>query len=156
MSDQVFNISLGRIVEFYNRVDLNDPANSAFVLMAIVTSDSDAALKDVDTFTALLALASTAEATNASYARVILDDADLVSFAPDDANDRVDLDIPDQTFTGVASGDNWTDIVFGYDSDTTSGTDANIVPMTLHDFVVTPNGGDITIQVAATGFFRAS
>ena len=40
--------------------------------------------------------------------------------------------------------------------DTTAGTDANIVPLTMHDFVVTPDGSDITAQIAAAGFYRAS
>jgi hypothetical protein len=31
---------------------------------------------------------------------------------------------------------------------------ADIVPMTQHDFAVTPDGSDITAQIA--GFFRAS
>ncbi len=156
MGNQVFNIGLGRSVELYNRVDNNDPANSALILLALVTSDSDATLKDVDDVTALLALGATAEATNTNYARKVLTDAELVAFAPDDANDRVDLDIPDQTWTAVAAGDDWTDIAIAYDSDTTAGTDANIVPLTLHDFVVSPNGGDITAQVSADGFLRVS
>jgi hypothetical protein len=156
MSNQVFNIGLGRAVELYNRVDNNDPANSAFVLLALVTSDSDASLKDVDDVSALLALGATAEATNTNYARKVLTDAELVAFAPDDVNDRVDLDIPDQTWTAVAAGDDWTDIVIAYDSDTAGGTDADIVPLTLHDFVVSPNGGDITAQVSADGFLRVS
>ena len=156
MADQVFNIALGRAVELYNRVDSNDPANSVLVVAAIVSTDSDASIKDVDTLAALLALASTAEATNTGYSRKILTDADIVAFAPDDANDRTDLDIPDQTWTSVSAGDVWTDLDVCYDDDSTGGTDANIVPMSHHDFSVTPNGGDVTASIAAAGFFRAS
>ncbi|MCA9947892.1 MAG: hypothetical protein KC449_30630, partial [Anaerolineales bacterium] len=79
-----------------------------------------------------------------------------VAFAPDDANDRVDLDIPDQTFSAIAAGDAWTDVVITYDSDSTGGTDTNIVPCTQHDFAVTPDGSDITVEIAAAGFYRAS
>jgi hypothetical protein len=43
-----------------------------------------------------------------------------------------------------------------YDNDTTAGTDANIVPMTKHDFTVTPDGTDITGVIATAGFGRAS
>jgi len=156
MADQVFNIALGRSVELYNRVDINDPANAVLVIAAFNSGDTDAALKDVDTLAAIEALTSTAEATNVNYARKVLTDADIVAFAPDDVNDRVDLDIPDQTWTAVAAGTNWTDLAICYDSDSTGGVDANIVPMTWHDFVVSPNGGDVTAQIAATGFFRAS
>ena len=154
MADFVFNISKGRVAEFYNRVDSNDPANSALVIVACVAGSTDAALADVDTLAAVLAL--TAEATNSGYARKVLTDADLAAFAADDANDRVDLDFADQTWTGVAAGSNWARLIVCYDSDTTAGTDSNIIPLTAHDFVVTPDGSDIVAQVAAAGFFRAA
>jgi hypothetical protein len=156
MANQVFNIALGRIAELYNRVDTNDPTNSAIIVVVLATSgiESDATLKDKDTLSDVVS-GTTNEVTNTNYARKTLTDADLTAFAPDDANDRVDLDIPDQSWTGVAAGDGWNDVAICYDGDTTAGTDANIVPMTLHDFVVTPDGSDITMQVAAAGFARA-
>jgi hypothetical protein len=157
MADFVFNIAKGRVAELYNRVDTNDPANSALIVLILATAgiETDAVLKDVDTVTALVA-GTTNEVTNTGYARKTLTDVDIVAFAPDDTNDRVDLDIPDQTWTGVAAGDGWNDFVVTYDNDTAAGTDANIVPLTQHDFVVTPDGSDITAQIAAAGFFRAS
>jgi hypothetical protein len=70
---------------------------------------------------------------------------------------RVNLiDMPDQTWTAVAAGSAWTDLSTSYDNDSTAGTDANLVPMTWHDFVVTPDGSDIVAQVATAGFFRAA
>lgn len=156
MADFVFNIAKGRVAELYNRVDSNDPTNAALIVVAINTATSDATLKDLDTLAAIEADGSTAELTNSGYARKVLVDSDLTAFAPDDTNDRVDLDIPDQTWTAVASGTAFTDIVICYDSDTTGGTDSNIVPLTQHDFAVSPSGGDVTMQVAAAGFFRAS
>ena len=157
MANLVFNIALGRAAELYNRVDTNDPANSVLVVAAINTSATDTVLRRLDTLADIEANVNTADATNAGYARKVLTDADIVAFAPDDANDRVDLDIPDQTWTAVATSPGaWTDIVICYDNDSTGGTDANIVPLTLHDFAVTPDGSDITMQVAAAGFFRAS
>ena len=157
MADLVFNIAKGRVAEFYFRIDNNDPANSAFIILVLATAgiESDAVLRDVDTVTALVA-GTTNEVTNSGYARKTLTDADLTAFAPDDANDRVDLDIPDQTWTAVAAGDGFNDFVVAYDSDTTGGTDSNVVPCTLHDFVVVPDGSDLTAQIAAAGFFRAS
>lgn len=156
MADQVFNIALGRVVELYNRVDTNDPANSALIIVILATAgiETDAVLKDKDDLAAVLA-GTTNEVTNTNYARKTLTDADLVAFAPDDANDRTDLDIPEQTWTAVAAGDGWNDLLVCYDNDTGAGTDANIVPLTQHDFVVTPDGSDITAQIAAAGFFRA-
>jgi len=156
MSDFVFNIAKGRAAELYNRVDNNDPANSALIIAAIdAFGDTDAAMKDRDDLSALLG-GTANEVTNSGYSRKTLTDADIVAFAPDDNNDRVDLDIPDQTFTAVAAGTAWTDLVICYDSDTTGGTDSNVVPLTNHDFAVTPDGSDIVAQIAAAGFFRAS
>jgi hypothetical protein len=157
MANLVFNISLGRSAELYNRVDTSDPANSALIIVILATSgiETDAVLKDKDDLAAVLS-GTTNEVTNTGYARKTLTDADIVAFAPDDTNDRVDLDIPDQTWTAVAAGDGWNDFVVCYDNDTTAGTDSNIVPMTLHDFVLVPDGSDIVAQIAAAGFFRAS
>lgn len=157
MANLVFNIALGRIAELYSRVDTNDPANSALIIAILATAgiETDAVLKDVDTLAAVVA-GTTNEVTNTGYARKVLTDADIVAFAADDTNDRVDLDIPDQTWTAVAAGDGWNDFLVCYDSDTAVGTDANIVPLTMHDFVLVPDGSDITAQIAAAGFYRAS
>jgi hypothetical protein len=157
MANFVYNISKGRVAELYNRVDTNDPANSGLVVVVLATSgiESDATLIDKDTLAAVTS-GATAEVTNTNYARKVLTDTDITSFSPDDTNDRVDLDIPDQTWTAVAAGDGWNDAVICYDNDTTGGTDSNIIPMTQHDFVVTPDGSDITAQIASAGFYRAS
>ena len=157
MADFIYNISKGRLVEFYNRVDTNDPANSALIIAILATAgiESDATLRDLDTLASVVS-GTTNEVTNGGYARKVLTDADIVAFAPDDTNDRTDLDIPDQTWTGVAAGDGWNDFLVCYDSDTTAGTDTNIIPVSQHDFVLTPDGSDITAQIAAAGFARAS
>ena len=157
MADFVFNRCKGRVAELYNRVDLNDPANAVLVVAAWLSTATDAVLKDLDTVADLEADANTAEATNSGYVRKVLTDADIVAFAPDDTNDWVQITFPDQTWTAVATSPGaWSDISVNYDSDSTAGTDANIVPMTLHDFIVTPNGGDITADIGVNGFFRAS
>jgi len=155
MSDFVFNISKGRIGEFYNRVENSDPTNAAFVLVPLETTglESDATLKDYDTLALLLAAANNEQAT---MGRKVLTDADLAAVpSPDDANDRYDFDLPDVTWTG-ATGNAISKMLVCYDADTTGGTDANIVPCTAHDFVTTPDGSDIMAQIAAAGFFRAS
>ena len=157
MAASVFNISKGRVAELYNRVDSNDPANSALIILVLATSglESDATLLDVDTVSALLA-GTTNEVTNTGYARKTLTDADLGAISPDDTNDRMDLDIADQTWSAVAAGDGWSKLVIAYDPDTTAGTDTTLVPLTLHDFVATPSGADITAQINASGFYRAA
>jgi hypothetical protein len=157
MADLVFNIAKGRVAEFATRINANDPTNSVFVVLVLATSgiETDATLRDVDTVTALVA-GTTNEVTNSGYARKSLDNTAGITITYDDTNDRVDVDCADQTWTGVAAGDGWNDIVVAYDSDSTGGTDANIVPCTLHDFVVTPDGSDITAQIATAGFYRAA
>ena len=157
MADFVFNISKGRVAELYNRVDTNDPANSALIVIVLATSglEADSVLQDVDTVTALVA-GTTNEVTNTNYARKTLTDSDLGALTPDDTNNRMDVDMPDQTWTAVAAGDGWSKLVIAYDNDTTGGTDSNLIPLTAHDFVVTPDGSDITAQINAAGFFRAS
>lgn len=155
MADFVFNIAKGRVAELYNRVDSNDPANSALIIVLIdANGDTDATMRDRDDLSALLG-GTANEVTNTNYARKVLTDSDITAFSPDDVNDRVDLDVPDQTWPNVGPGTPWTDVLMCYDPDTTTGTDSTIVPMTCHDFAVTPDGSSITMQVPS-GFFRAA
>lgn len=159
MAASVFNIAKGRVVEYYNRVKSNDPAAGALVIVALQATglESHATLKDYDALDAILAAANN-EATNSGYARKVLTDSDLAALpAPDDTNDRYDVDLPDQTWSAVAAaGGAWGMLLVCYDADTGGGTDANIVPLTMHDFAVTPDGNDINAIINAAGFFRAA
>lgn len=157
MANQVFNIALGRVAELYNRVDLNDPGASTIVIEVLATAglETDAVLKDKDDLAGLVS-GATNEVTNSGYARKELTDADIVAFSPDDTNDRVDLDIPDQTWTAVGAGDGWSRFVTAYAVAGNGGADSGKVPMTIHDFLLTPDGSDLVAQIAAAGFYRAS
>ena len=156
MADFVFNIAKGRVAELCNRVDGNDPTNSVLLVVAIdANGDTDAAMKDRADLAALLG-GTANEVTNSGYSRKSLTDADITTFVADNTNDRVDCDIPDQTFTAIAAGTAWTDLVVCYDSDSTGGTDSGVVPLTCHDFAVTPSGADIVAVINSAGFFRAS
>lgn len=157
MADIVCNIAKGRVAELYNRVDTADPANSALILLVLATTglESDATLRDKATVADLVS-GTTNEATNAGYARKTLTGASLAAFAADNTNDRVDLAIAAQTWTAVeATGGAWSKLVVAYDPDTTAGTDSTVVPLTIHDFVVTPDGTNIVADPSA-GFYRAS
>lgn len=157
MGNIVLNRAKGRVTELAERVNANDPANSVFIIgiLALSGIEADSVLLDKDTVADLVS-GTTNEVTNGGYARKSLDQTGGITVTYDDTNDRTDTDVPDQTWTAVAAGDGWNDIFFAYDSDSTAGTDANIVPMTVHDFVLTPDGSDITAQIASGGFFRAS
>lgn len=149
MADFTFNISLGREVEYYQRVDGNDPAAAVLVGMVLRAAniEADTTLKDYDTFAAILAGASD-EATNSGYSRKTWTDSDLVAFTVDDANDRTQLFLPTPiTFATIGSGDTWAKLVVGYDA---AGTGTTIIPITAHDLLfqgsyVVPNGTNITI-----------
>lgn len=156
MANFVFNIAKGRANELLNRVDANDPANSALVVIALASSglEAQSALEDADTFAAVVA-GATNEATGTGWSRKTLTDSDVAFGAPDDTSNVYDSDLPDLTWTAVAdAADDVGALVVAYDSDTTSGTDANLIPLTHHTFSVQPDGSDITAQIS--GWFRAS
>jgi hypothetical protein len=154
MADFVFNIAKGRVAEFANRVDLADPANARFYVIPIDANGiTDATLKDVDDFAALIT-AGAIERSATGWNRKTLTNTDIATVAADDTNDRMDIDIPDQTWTAVSAG-NVTDLIIGYSGIVTP-TNAQIVVVTQHDFAITPDGSDVTAQIAATGFYRAS
>jgi len=155
VADIVFNIAKGRVVEFHNRIDTNDPTNAAIIVVPVdVGATSDATIRDFDTLAAVLGGGVT-ERTTGGWNRKTITDADITFPAPDDTNDRYDIDIPDQTWTAVTAGA-VTDLLICYDSDTAAGTDSNIVPLTMHDFSVTPDGSDVVAVINTAGFFRAS
>jgi hypothetical protein len=152
VGDFVFNIAKGRVAELYNRVDTNDPENSALIIVPVDRGGAtDATLKDLDTLASVLG--SVTERTTGGWGRKTLTDTDLAAMTPDDTNDRMPLDLPDQTWTSVTSG-TVTDLLVCYDGDTTSGTDANIVPLTCHTFAITPDGSDVVAVV--NNFYYAS
>lgn len=153
MANIVFNIAKGRVVEYYNRVENNDPAASALILVPIETTglETDAVLIDKDDLAAVLSGTTNEQTT---MGRKTLTDADLAALpAPDDTNDRYEVSLPTVTWAG-ATGNAISKILVCYDPDTAAGTDANIIPLTMFDFAVTPSGADI--QMTGGVFFRAS
>lgn len=161
MASFQFNISLGREVEFYNRVNDNDPTNSAFIMLVIAYTgmESDAVLRDYDTVSALLAAANN-EVTNGSYARKTITDTAIAPYTVDDTNNLILLTLPSQTFATVAAGDQWGKVIVAYDPDTTGGTDTTLVPITSADAryqqsYIVPNGGNIVVDYSS-GWIEAS
>lgn len=157
MASGVFNISLGRINEYPERVNNNDPSPSALVVVLCTGTETDGNLKDADTLTAVIAL-SVDEATATNYARKVLTDADIGAITTDDTGDRQYFDMADLTWSslGGASNDTLTRLLVCYDADTGAGTDSNIVPIAYYQFDVTTNGGDIVASINASGLFSAT
>ena len=154
MANYMFNIAKGRAVEFYNRCENNDPTNAALILVPCSASDTEANAQDADDLTAALATAIN-EQTGGGWVRKTLESVQLAAFpAPDDTNNRYSVQVPSVTWTGPAAASNTTGLLICYDSDTTAGTDANIIPISHHDFVVTADGNDVVLNVG--DFLRAS
>lgn len=153
MADLVFNIAKGRVGQYLQNVKSGSPANSRIIVVPIETTgiEADATLKDYDNLSALLAGTSNEQTT---MGRKTLAAANI-TLTVDDTNDRLDIDCDDQVWA-AATGNAISALIFCYDPDNTAGTDADLIPLTKHDFVVTPDGSDITAQIAAAGFYRAS
>ena len=161
MGNIVFNIAKGEVNAYSKRVKNNDPANSALVLVLLKTSEADGPLQDYDTLGDILAAGggtANVEANFTNYARKVITDATMLPTVVDDAGNQQYSDVPDQTYVsaGGAVNNALSRLLVCYDSDTTSGTDANIIPLVALDFVITTSGADIAAIFSAQGFFGAS
>lgn len=154
MADFVFNVAKGKVAQYCTNVDTSSPANSRLKLIPIESTsiEADSTMKDYDDLASLLAGTSNEQTT---MGRKTLTSTD-VTITVDDTNDRVDIDISDITWT-AAGGNAISKLVIVYCPDgVTPGADSTFIPLTAHDFSVTPDGSDVTAQIAAAGFFRAS
>lgn len=151
MGNLVINIAKGRWAELYNRVKLGDPAAARLYVIPISAGAvSDATLLDCDDFAAMVT-AGVTERTANGWNRKTLAAADLATLTPDDTNDRMPVDIGDQSWTPTA--DAVTDLVICYAA-VASPTNAQLVPCTVHDWAVTGTGA---VEVATfTDYARAS
>jgi len=147
-----FNIAKGRAVEFVNRVKTGDPAASRLYAIPLSTSVAQATAIDVDDFAALLT-AGAVEQTAGGWSRITLAAADITALTPDDTNDRFDADFIDLVWAGPTTGNNIVSIVICYASVATP-TNAQLIPISHHDFPITADGSQVTATVAV--FYRAS
>lgn len=142
MTDFVFNIAKGAIAE-----KARDGAAN-FLIILLTATETAATCKDYDTVAAMLA-GTPNEATDGSYARKT---GLTATITVDDVNDRVDVDLPDQTFTALA-GAAIVAAVIAYQE---SASDAGRIPLVHLDFAITPDGSDVVMQFNPAGFHRAS
>lgn len=150
MADFVFNIAKGRTHGL-----LVDGARDLIIVL-LKTAQADATLKDYDTLQALLAAGggtANVEADFTNYSRKTVANAG-VTVTVDDANDRVDIDIADQQWlsAGGAANNTLVKLLICVDG----ANDAARIPLTSHDFAATTDGSNLTAQIAAAGFYRAS
>ncbi len=144
MANFVFNRAKGAVAEM-----VRDAAANLLVLLLKV-AEADATMKDYDDVAALLA-GTPDEANFTNYVRKT---GITGTVTVDDTNDRVDVDMPDQTWTAAGGGTNntLTDAIIAYEN---SASDANRICCTCHDFAVTTDGSDLTMVLNSAGFFRA-
>lgn len=147
MADFAFNIAKGKLAYYAGL----PAANDALVVVPILAAglEADPTLKDYTTLAALLA-GTTDEQT--TIGRVVVSAGVTVTI--DNANDVVNIDMPDPVWT-AASGAALGALIICYNPDTTAApNDANLVPLCKYDFAVTPNGNDLTAVVNAAGFAK--
>lgn len=146
MADGVFNIAKGAFAEKFR----DGAANGIILLMK--ANEAEATLLDRDELSALFAEAGNTEADFTNYSRKT---GLTGTITVDDSNDRVDVDIPDQTWSSAGNGTNntLTKLVVAYEE---SASEAGRVPLSHHDFAATTDGSDLTAQINAAGFARAA
>lgn len=144
MANIVFNVALGKVAE-------KAADGATLKLLVLQSAGTDAALKDLDTVSAVLAESSTSEATFTNYARATLGS---VTVTVDDSTDTVKVDCADVTFSsaGGATNNTCTDVVI-YEEVT---NDSDSIPLVMLDASFTTDGNDVTLQFNANGFFSAT
>lgn len=145
MGNIVFNIAKGRIAHLVSLPATND----AIIVVPLENTGlvADGTMEDYDTLADILAGASNEQTTIGRKT------AANVTYTVDDTNNRANLDCDPLVWT-TPSGNQIGALVFCYDPDTTGGTDADLVPLSKHDWVMTPEGDSITATVA--DFARAT
>jgi hypothetical protein len=134
-------------------IELNTDHAAAGIVLALELVEADDALRDHADVAALLGAAGNTEQNDGSYARKT-----GLTFTKneDTVNNRTELTVPNQTFTSQ-SGDPWVKLVIAIQ---VTASDSGRIPITVHDFDVTPNGGDITADLSgntpAQTFYRAA
>jgi hypothetical protein len=139
MANFVFNVALGKVAYYASL----PAANDGLVLIALETSgvESDAVLRDKHDFASVVA-GSTNEQTTVPRKALT-----GVTVTVDDTNDRVAVDAADVTYTSP-TGNPISAVVVCYDPDTTTGTDADLIPLTHHDLLWSPDGNTFVLSIA--------
>lgn len=148
MANGVFNIAKGRIAQLVS----ND--NTKLVAILLKVAEADATLEDYDDMSTLLAAPGNTEADFTNYARKSTTDTDG-TVTTNDTDNRKEVDMPDLTWAsaGGASNNTLVKLIIAYNN---GAGDANLIPLTHHDFAVTTDGTNLVAQMAAAGFHYAA
>lgn len=153
MGDIQFNIVKAKSGTYLDQVGVGN-ARLIAVLVKAANLEADNTLKDHDTLASILA-GTTDECDFTNYARKVIAS---VTNTVDDTNDWFNSDTADLIWTtaGGATNNNIGAVIFCYDSDTTAGTDANIIPLYKMDYIETTTGSDLEVRINANGLFRST
>lgn len=148
MANWISNITKGRFAYYATLPATNDAL--IIVVLEAAGLEADATLKDYDTLAALLAGTTNEQTTMGRKT------ATGVTVTVNDATDLVDVDMDDLTWT-AAAGNAVGALLVCYDPDTTAGTDADLIPLSKHDFTITPDGvNNVVATIGVNGFARAT
>ena len=142
MADVVANVAKGRILHYAGRPAVSD--GLVAIPLEAAGLPSDDVLQDYDTVADLLAGPANEQT---AMGRVALTG---VVVSVDDTANSASFDANDMSWP-LATGTPTGKLVIAYDPDTTAGTDSTLIPLTLHDFAVTPDGTDIVARVHTDG-----
>lgn len=146
MSNFAFNVAKGRLAHYASLPGASDS------LLAIPLEasgvESDSVLLDKDDLAAVLAGSTNEQSVMGRKA------LSNVTITVDDTNDRVVIDCDDVTWA-AATGNPIAGVIIAY-KPSSAAVDSAVIPMTKHDFTMTPNGGDITMTIPLTGLYRIS
>lgn len=146
MAHIVFNVAVGKVRWYAQQAGVGNAALIAVPLEATGLV-GDATMRDYATLADLLAGASNEQTTLGRKT------VTTVSDTVNNTADRWEADFADLVWA-TPSGNPTGAIVVCFDPDTTGGTDSSIIPLTKHDWAMTPEGDSLTATVA--DFCRAA
>jgi hypothetical protein len=123
------------------------------IVVLLQLAQADDALRDYDDLAALLANAGNTEATFTGYTREVVLNANVTVTIDDTANEAT-ADFADIVWSPAGNGTNNTLAKLLVCIDGVN--DAARFPVTLHDFVTTTDGNDLTAVVDSAGFYAST
>lgn len=145
MADVMFNAGRGMLRE---RITDGD----GLIIVLLKVDQADATLIDHNDLAAVLAAANT-ECDFTNYARKLIANG-AITVTVDDTNERVDIDFADQLYT--AAGGALNNSIVSALVCVDGASDAVRIPITKHEFVVTTDGSNLTLELPALGFYRSA
>lgn len=151
MGNIVPNIAKGRVAHLATL----PAANDAIVAVPIRTTGNptDEQLRDAATLAAVFALGAT---ENTTMGRKTLSG---VTVTTDNTANETRVTSSNVSWTAgqmAPAGGAVSRLVYCYDPDTTTGTDADLIPLVALDCAVTPDGNAFEFQHAGSGWYAAT